>query len=282
MSTPKVWFITGASSGFGRAVTEIVLKNGDIAVATLRKPTVLSDLSTAYPASRLLVLPLEVRDTEAIKSSFSKAVEKFGRVDVVFNNAGYPLLGEGEGVPEERAREQVDVNFWAAANVTREALRVFRDVNSPPGGRLLQNITMGVYAAVPLMSYYAASKAGFQAFSTTIAAELDPKWNVKITCIAPGSFHTNIKGGIQMTPQHPAYVTAETPTIGFRQYLAADPELPGNPVKAGEAIYKLGGLSAPPRYFPLGKDAIAAARAYIAAIKEDLDGFEAWSDEVGC
>jgi len=152
----RVWFITGSSSGFGRAVTEHVLKSGDIAVATLRSPSALSDLSATYPASKLLVVQLDVSDASAIVKAFAKAAEAFGRVDVVFNNAGYGLNSVGEGAPEEAVRKQFEVNFWGAVNVTKEAVRVFREINSPPGGRLIQNSSMTVFYGIPALSYYAA------------------------------------------------------------------------------------------------------------------------------
>lgn len=137
-SNSKVWFVTGASSGFGRAVTEVMLQKGDNVVATLRKPAMLDDLTKLYPKNRLLTLPLDVTVPGDITTAFVKAREAFGRIDVVFNNAGLAIVSEAEGMPDDDAKLLFDTLFWGAANVTKEAVTTFRDFNRPPGGRLLQ------------------------------------------------------------------------------------------------------------------------------------------------
>ncbi len=152
--------VTGASSGFGRAAAEHVLEQGDILVATLLKPEVLNDLTAKYAADKLLVLKLDVTKPQEIVDAFQKAVDVFGRIDVVFNNAGYAVLAEIEGSPEDALRKLFDTNFWGAMNVSREAVRIFREVNKPLGGRLLITSSMGGVAPVPLLGYYAGSKHG--------------------------------------------------------------------------------------------------------------------------
>ncbi len=153
--------VTGASSGFGRSMVEYVLRKGDIAVATLRKPEVLTDLKTKYPSTHLLVLRLDVTIPQEITDAFEKTREVFGRIDVVFNNAGYPLIGEVEGTPEDAARSLFEVTFWGADRVGREAIKLFREINKPGmGGRLL-NVTSSIgFNAGPGLGYYSASKYG--------------------------------------------------------------------------------------------------------------------------
>lgn len=129
-------------------------------MATLRTPAVLADLQKEYPEDRLLVLQLDVTKSREITAAFDAAVARFGHVDVVFNNAGYAVQGEVEGTPEDVARKLFDVNFWGAANVTREAVRVFREVNKPRGGRLLQMSSIAGVGGPPLMGFYGASKHG--------------------------------------------------------------------------------------------------------------------------
>ena len=141
-------------------MAELVLKNGDIAVATARKPETLDNLKATYPTTRLLVLKLDVTQSQAIKDAFTQAKTTFGRVDVVFNNAGYSLGGEIEATPEDVARALFDTNFWGAVNVGREAVRVFREENKPNGGLLLNVSSMlGIFTA-PGAGFYAASKHG--------------------------------------------------------------------------------------------------------------------------
>ena len=117
-------------------MTDLVLRNGDIAVATLREPEALSDL-TAKWADRLLTVKLDVTKPEEISAAFAKAKEAFSRIDVVFNNACRGVLSEVEGTPDRAARDLFEVNFWGAANVSREAIKFFREVNQPAGGHLL-------------------------------------------------------------------------------------------------------------------------------------------------
>lgn len=148
--------VTGASSGFGRAMTEHLLQIGNKVVATLRKPEALADLTARYPPTQLLLLAVDVTNAADITTAFAKAEEVFGRIDVVFNNAGVMLAGEVESTEEADARNLFDVNFWGAASVTKEAVRFFREVNKPIGGRLLQvssrlglvgNAVCGFYSA---------------------------------------------------------------------------------------------------------------------------------------
>ena len=141
-------------------MTEIVLQKGDIAVATLRKPDILSDLATRWSTSQLLVLKLDVTDSSNVKAAFAQAIATFGRIDIVFNNAGYSMFSELEGTPDEAARALFEVNLWGAINVSKEAIRVFREINKPMGGRLIQVSSSAAVTGIPTMSIYTASKYG--------------------------------------------------------------------------------------------------------------------------
>ena len=158
--------VTGASTGFGRELAKIVLENGDTAVATARRPEVLADLVAKYPADRLLTLKLDVTKQQDVLDAFSAAQAKFGRVDVVANNAAFITLGEIESVPDADARAMFETNFWGAAWVSREAVRFFREVNPKgAGGRLLQISSTCGFQGVPGTAYYSATKFGqFLAF----------------------------------------------------------------------------------------------------------------------
>ena len=152
--------VTGTSSGFGRVTAEYVLDHGDIVVATLREPGMLDDLVKRYPEERLLVLKLDVTKSEEIVTAFEAVQYKFGRIDVVFNNAGFGVAGEVESIPEAVARAQLDTNFWGAVNVSKEAVRFFREINKPAGGRLINNSSICGLMAYPALAYYVASKFG--------------------------------------------------------------------------------------------------------------------------
>ena len=177
-STPsKVWFcecahhvkrlvgvhlipVTASSGGLGRPLVELILKGGDIAVATLRTPSALDDLKQAYDESKLLVLPLDVTNAEQIRSAFQTATDKYGRIDFVYNLAGYGLIAETEGTQEEDARALFEVNFWGATRVSNEAVRVFREVNKPQGGHLFVISSLVGLKSMAGTGFYSASKHG--------------------------------------------------------------------------------------------------------------------------
>ncbi|KAM5540842.1 hypothetical protein V8D89_005486 [Ganoderma adspersum] len=273
-----VWLITGASTGFGRELAEIVLENGDIAIATARRPEVLADLVAKYPADRLLTLKLDVTKPQDILDAFAAAKAKFGRVDVVANNAGYATLGEAESMVEADMRAMFETNFWGATNVSREAVRVFREVNpAGAGGRLLQFSSMAGLKGSGGGAYYCATKFALEGFSEALTHELDPAWNIKVTLIEPGVFATNAFKVTFWAPPHPAYSKPELQTVAMRK-LWQDFVPYGDSRKAMEAVYKLASLEDPPLHIPLGKDAVGALRTKVAAIAGDADKYESWSE----
>ena len=142
-------------------MTRRVLANGDIAIATLRKPAALASLAAQYGPDRLLLLPVDVTVPADIVAAFKAAADAFGRIDVVVSNAGVSVLSEIEGTPDEAARAVFEVNFWGATHVLQEAVRFMREVNPPGvGGRIIQissGISLGGY---PACGFYCASKHG--------------------------------------------------------------------------------------------------------------------------
>ena len=141
-------------------MARIALANGERVVATLRKPEVLSDFASKYTAEQLLVLRLDVSKPDEIKAAFAKAKATFGRIDVVFNNAGYAVAGEVEAIPDQPAQAMFDVNFWGAVHVSQEAVRFFREENSPQGGRLIQNSAGVGLVTLPTLGFYGSAKHG--------------------------------------------------------------------------------------------------------------------------
>lgn len=268
MAESKVWLVTGSSSGFGRSMTELLLKNGNKVVATLRRKETLSDLAERYPSSQLLIVQMDVVKTSEVAAAFAKAKEVFGRVDVVFNNAGTAILGEMESMSDQDARQVFEVNFWGASNVTREAIRMFREVNKPIGGRLLQvSSSLGLHGRAGT-SYYSASKYALEGFSESLAQELDPAWNIQITIIEPGPFRTGMfRDNMQLVPQHPAYADPELSGSKFRQYMTST-VADGDTEKAVVVIEKLTHLDDPPLRIPLHRLAVRAGREKVKSLAE--------------
>ncbi|CAL1712886.1 unnamed protein product [Somion occarium] len=278
MSNPRVWLVTGASSGFGRLMSELVLSKGDIAVATARKPETLDDLKIKYSPSKLLVLKLDVTHAQEIKDVFTKIKETFGRLDVVFNNAGYSTLGEVEATPEDVARGLFDTNFWGATNVSLEAVTFFREENKPAGGRLIINSSeMGVHS-VAACGFYSATKHALEGISSALAQELNPEWNIKVTLVEPGTFRTEVLVKLGDGYSHPAY-TKPTLLSNIIRAITHDKNLKqGDASKGVEKIYTLSLLPEPPFRLPLGKDALEMVREEANSILEDVSKYESWSE----
>ncbi|KAF9652802.1 NAD(P)-binding protein [Thelephora ganbajun] len=257
INTPRVWFVTASSGGFGRSLIELILREGDIAVATLRTPSALDDLKRAYDESKLLVLPLDVTNAEQIKSAFQAATDKYGRIDFVYNLAGYGLIGEAEGTPEEDSRALFEVNFWGATRVSNEAVRVFREVNKPQGGHLFVISSLVGLQPMAGTGFYSASKHALEGVTEALNLELHPSWGIKITIVEPGCFRTKaIKENLKVLAPHPAYSDDCLASKQLRNFLPAI-ATNNDPQKLSELLYlQVARDSNPPLRLPLGEDAV--------------------------
>ncbi|KAF9232134.1 hypothetical protein BU15DRAFT_81565 [Melanogaster broomeanus] len=267
-STPKVWFITGSSSGFGRSMVELLLNKGNKVVATLRNP----DASQTLPPNT----PLPNSSSPSERSTLSSTM----RVR--------PRWERSKAVPEEAARSVFEVNFWGAANVTKEAVRFFRDVNTPPGGRLLQVSSQVGIAGAPAVGFYSASSQVrilvqfLEGLSECLSTELDPAWNIKVTIIEPGPFRTKIvTENMKSAPQLPAYADPQSPSSQIRAYFSPESgAVDGDADKAVAAMEKLAHLDNPPLRLPLHKWTVAAIKEKIQKVLEEVQAYESWSNDL--
>ncbi|KAH0826056.1 NAD(P)-binding protein, partial [Lanmaoa asiatica] len=273
--------VTGASTGFGRILTEYLLKEEYRVVATLRKPEALSDLVAQYPSTRLVVVKLDVTQHAEISAAFAKAQEAFGRVDVVFNNAGKMINGELESVDDEHAREMFEINFWGAAQVSREAVRFFRDINQPRGGRLLQvSSGLGIVSRA-CYGHYSASKFALEGLTEALADELDPAWNIKITMLEPGPFRTEIvMTNSNIAPPHPAYTNPDLPGSKTRVILKSGVLMDGDPQKACIAFEKASRLEDPPIRLPLHRRVLDLTNEKGKSLVETAEKYKDWSNDL--
>ncbi|KAI0789815.1 NAD(P)-binding protein [Abortiporus biennis] len=282
---PKNWFISGSSSGIGKAVLEYALNKGDSVVAALRTPSVLDELKAKYP-KQLTVVKIDVTDQALVDAAFEVAKSTFDHIDIVFNNSGVALIGEIESTTEELARKIMDINFWGPDRINRAAVKVFRDFNKPVGGRLVTTTSMCGIKADPATGYYSASKFALEGATQALNAELDPEWNIKITIVEPGLFYTpGINKNITITPDHPSYsVKPELPSSVFRSAvkIAGAGQLPCNdPVKSAPKIYEIALIDEnPPLRFPLGKDCHSMLKYQIDSLKKDGERFEHLSEGI--
>ncbi|WP_064741916.1 SDR family NAD(P)-dependent oxidoreductase [Hamadaea tsunoensis] len=192
----KVWFITGAARGLGRAFTEAALARGDRVAATTRNPQRLTDLVSAY-ADAILPLALDVNDEDAVAAGVRGAHEHFGRLDVIVNNAGYGLFGAVEELPDELLRRQLETNLLGPLRVVRAALPYLREQG---GGRILQISSVGGVTAMPLGGGYNASKWALEGLSESLAQEV-AQFGIAVTIVEPGSYATDaIPEAVQAAP----------------------------------------------------------------------------------
>jgi NAD(P)-dependent dehydrogenase (short-subunit alcohol dehydrogenase family) len=189
MARTRTWFITGAGRGLGRAFTEAALTAGDRVVATARRPASLENLAGAHPEA-LLVLALDVSDRDAVFATVDEAVSRFGRLDVVVNNAGYGLVGAAEEVSEAEARLQLDTNLFGPLWVCQAVLPHLREQG---GGHIVQISSTGGVGAMPLFGLYNAGKWALEGLSEALAAELAGS-GVRVTIAEPSSFATDWAG----------------------------------------------------------------------------------------
>ncbi|KAF8551382.1 NAD(P)-binding protein [Imleria badia] len=269
--------VTGASSGFGKSLTEFVLAKGDIVVATLRKPEVLQELSASYSKERLLVLKVDVINQADIDLAFARTKEVFGRLDVVFNNAGYLVLGDAETTPIDTARSLFDVNFWGAVNVSRAAIKFFREVNEPGrGGVLLQNSSVVAVEALPGAPFYSAREhVALDGVSEALAMEILPQWNIKICIIQTGGFGTNVAANAMVLPDNPIYEGKASILANVGKFIQL-----GDPAKFVKAIYSLVEGGKMPLHLPIGQDTLGAVQRKVESLGKEISEAAPWSADL--
>jgi NAD(P)-dependent dehydrogenase (short-subunit alcohol dehydrogenase family) len=262
----KVWLITGSSRGFGRSLAEAVLDHGDQLLATARHPEKLGDLVTRY-GEQVRAVPLDVTNAEQARAAVAAAMEAFGRLDVVVNNAGYGYMAAIEDASESDLRAQLETDVWGVINVTRAALPILHRQRS---GHIIQFSSIGGRMGMPGAGAYNMAKWAVEGFSESLAREVAPL-GIKVTIIEPGSFRTDFSVSSRETPPSADYQPTVGPAIDFLHQVAG--REPGDPDKAAQAIIAVVNQEKPPLRLLLGRDAVAVARQIDQA---DLAQIERW------
>lgn len=267
---PRVWFVTGASSGFGRAISETVLRHGGQLAAAVRNPGAIQDLADRH-ADQVHVLELDVTNAEAVRAAVDAAVARFDRIDVVVNNAGYGHVGAVEELTDAEWRQQFEVNLFGLINVTRAALPQMREQRS---GHLVQMSSLNGIEGLVGGAYYAASKFAVEGFSESLADEV-AHLGIKLTIVEPGPHRTRFLDGrsVKLAQPMPDYAHSVGQTRDAMAQL--DGRQPGDPVRAAEAILRAVEADNPPRRLPLGQLALDSIRGKLNAQLLELD---AWAD----
>ena len=265
----KTWFITGASSGIGRALTEKLLARGDRVAATLRRMDALDDLKARHGDALRLAF-LDVSDASAVRAVVDRAFAEWGRIDVLASNAGYGLFGAAEEVSDDQVRRQIETNLIGSIQVIRAALPHLR---AQGGGRILQVSSEGGQVAYPNFSLYHATKWAIEGFIESVSQEVAP-FDIGFTIIEPGPTRTDFGRGLVIPPAMDAY--RDTPAGEMRRAVASGAfALSGDPAKIAQVMIDSVERSPAPRRFTLGRDAYARVRA---ALVERIAALDAQKD----
>jgi NAD(P)-dependent dehydrogenase (short-subunit alcohol dehydrogenase family) len=261
------WLITGSSRGFGRALATAALEAGDQVVATARIPAQVADLLEQYP-DRVLPAEMDVTDTAAVRSAFAAALERFGRLDVVVNNAGYANVAPVETGPEDDFRRQFDTNFWGVYNVSRAAIPVLRRLG---GGTVIQFSSIGgrVGGSAGIGSYQAA-KFAVDGLTRVLAAETAPL-GIRYLVVEPGGFATDWAGASMKVMDIPAEYEQ---TVGAMVRYRGGATAAGDPNRAAEILVRIVRTHDMPAHLLLGAGAVRLAQNYS---RSQLAEADAWA-----
>lgn len=246
-SETTVWFISGCSTGFGRELAKLVLDRGERAVVTARDKARVADIIEGAE-DRALALDLDVTDQGQIEAAVKAAQDKFGRIDVLVNNAGYGYQSTVEEGDDGEIRAQFDANVFGLFALTRSVLPIMRGQRR---GHIINITSVAGLMGFPGSGYYAASKHAVEGWSDSLAAEVKPL-GINVTCVEPGPFRTDWAG--RSLIQTPSKITDYAETAGKR--LEGTRQISGNqagdPVRASEAMITLTREPHPPRHLVLG------------------------------
>ncbi len=246
----QTWFITGSSRGFGRALVLAALRAGDRVIATARRPEQLDEVVTEFGDS-ILPLALDVTDPSRVVDALHEARERFGRIDVVVNNAGYANVAPIETASEEDFRRQFETNFWGVYHVSRAAIPVLREQGS---GLIVQFSSVGGrVGGSPGIASYQAAKFAIDGFSRSLRAEIAP-FGTKVLVVEPSGFRTDWAGSsMEVQDVREEYVGTVGQVSGVLRALAS--EAPGDPARVAEILVALAKQSEIPENLPVGVNA---------------------------
>ena len=259
----KVWFITGAGSGIGVGIAKSALNAGDRVVATARNIDKMRQALRDVSGENLAFVALDVTDESQAKAAIEQAVNRFGRIDVAVNNAGYAVMGNFEELPTADIEQQFATNFWGVAYVMRAVLPVMRKQRS---GHIFNISSVAGVVGFKHCGAYGAAKFALEGLSLAVANEVE-QFGVKITVVEPGFFRTDLlapqsaRWGMNTIEDYAAEGSTEA------MWSPYDGKQQGDPVKLGVALVKIAGMENPPQLFAAGSDALAAI---IPAIEERL------------
>jgi len=264
-----VWFITGCSTGFGRELARLVIARGWPTVVTARGKGRLDDLVEGH--DNTLAVDLDVTDSGQIVAAVKAAQDRFGRIDVLVNNAGYGYQATIEEGEDAEIRAQFEANVFGLFAMTRAVLPGMRTRRK---GHVINITSVAGFVGFPGSGYYAASKHAVEGFSDSLAAEGKPL-GIKVTCVEPGPFRTDWAGRSLTQTVSKIADYAETAAARMATTASYSGQQPGDPVRAAEAMIKITELDQPPRHLVLGAVGLGSVTT---KLKASLAEVEAWAE----
>lgn len=268
--TTQAWIITGASRGFGRALAESALAKGDRVVAAVRRPESMTDLEAEYPDT-FLVVKHDARDTGAAADLVRDALDRFGQLDVLVNNAGRVLVGAVEEVGDAQLRELMDLHLFGPAALVRAALPAMRERGT---GTIVQMSSQGGRMSFPGVSAYSASKFALEGWSEALAGEVVP-FGIRVMLVEPSRFRTDFNAGdvLEFAAASETYRDMLAP---IRADMAGvDGRQEGDPARAAEIIVSIAHSDEVPLRLPLGREAVERISG---VYQRGLAEVERWAD----
>jgi NAD(P)-dependent dehydrogenase (short-subunit alcohol dehydrogenase family) len=262
----KVWFITGCSTGFGRFLAIEALEKGYKVVVTARNTNDVQDIVAPYPETAIVV-KLDVTDTASIKSSVAAAIEKFGQIDVLVNNAGIGYFGAIEESEEAEVRRMFEINVFGLAHMTQAVLPIMRKQRS---GHILNIASIGGLRSFPGVGFYNATKYAVDGLSEALSKEVAPL-GIKVTIVAPSGFRTDWAGRSANDSKIVIEDYASTAGKNKGDIRGYSGNQPGDPVRAAKAMIQVVETENPPMRLLLGAAALKGARLKLEELKQDFD-----------
>jgi NAD(P)-dependent dehydrogenase (short-subunit alcohol dehydrogenase family) len=269
----KVWFITGAGSGLGTAIAKSALRAGDRVVATGRNLEKVRKVFPDFAPENIAFVQLDVTDEAKAKVAAEEAVKRFGRIDVLVNNAGYSLLGNFEQMTTAEIQQQFATNFYGVMHVMQAVLPVMRRQRS---GHIINISSVAGVVGLKHCAAYAATKFAVEGLSLSVATEVE-KFGIKITVVEPGFFRTNLLEANNVrwvTKVIEDYASEGTAEAMWSPYNGTQPN---DPAKLGDALVKIAAMQNPPKVFAAGSDAISTITPAIEERLRDMRAHETLS-----
>lgn len=265
----KVWFITGCSTGFGKQLAKEVLQAGYKAVVTARNTNDVQDIISAYPSTSIAV-KLDVTNAAEIKEAVEKAIQRFGTIDVLVNNAGIGYFGAIEESEDEAVRRMFEINFFGLANMTNAVLPILRKQKS---GHIINIASIGGLVSFPGVGFYNATKFAVDGLSESLAKEV-AHLGIKVTVICPSGFRTDWAGRSANNSKIVIDDYAPSAHANLNTIRKNSGNQPGDPVMAAKAIVMVVEAEKPPMRLLLGVGAMKGGRLKLESLKTDFDTWE--------